>query len=246
MGDKNQDFANKPIDGMVHSILDGVAIMNADLTIKSHVLDQIQAAVTVTDLDGNILYVNLVEKETLGYSNEDLIGASTQVLGENIKKGASQDEILAKTLRYGKWIGEVTNKTADGREVLTETRTQVIYNDQGDRVALAGVSVDITKRKELEKRIAAEKELFKTTLLSVCDGVISIDAKGKVLILNPIAEQLTGWTLKEALGRPIEEVFQIINEFEGEIGDNPIQMVFETGAVVELSWYVLTRRGIYH
>ncbi len=80
-----------------------------------------------------------------------------------------------------------------------------------------------------------EKEQFKTTLLSVGDGIISTDAHGKVLILNPIAEQLTGWTQEEAVGRSIEEVFHIFNEFTRERCENPVQKVLENDDIIELA-----------
>lgn len=54
-----------------------------------------------------------------------------------------------------------------------------------------------------------------------------------MLILNPIAEQLTGWTLKEFVGRPIDEVFHIMNALTKEKIKNPAQRVFEAGTVIE-------------
>lgn len=90
------------------------------------------------------------------------------------------------------------------------------------------------KLKNSEERLQAEKELFKTTLLSVGDGIISTDEKGRVILLNPVAEQLTGWTQKEAKGKPIETVFNIINEHNRQKCLNPVEQVLKTGQIVEL------------
>lgn len=68
---------------------------------------------------------------------------------------------------------------------------------------------------ELEKRVvehAAGEEKLSITLNSIGDGVIATDADGRVTRLNPIAERLTGWTQTAAAGRPIAEIFKIINQ----------------------------------
>lgn len=94
---------------------------------------------------------------------------------------------------------------------------------------------DITEHKRMEKIIYNEKEQYKTTLLSVGDGVISTDNQGKITIMNPIAEKLTGWSKEEALRKPLEDVFCVINEITKETCDNPAQKVLETGSIIELS-----------
>jgi PAS domain-containing protein len=60
--------------------------------------------------------------------------------------------------------------------------------------------------------LRGQREWLSTTLASIGDGVIATDPNGSVLLLNKIAEQLTGWTGAKARGRPIWEVFRVINE----------------------------------
>lgn len=230
------DSSTANVEGVVEFVRDITERkkIEDDLLIKAHVLDQIQDTVTVTDLDGNIMYVNFAESKTLGYSSDELIGLSTQIFGEDEEQGATQQEIIEETLQHGRWRGEVVNKTVDGKEVIHDTRTQIIMDNQGNKIALAGVSTDITQRKEMEKQIVGERERFKTTILSVGDGVISTDEIGNVVILNPVAERLTGWTQEEAFGKSIEEVFYITNEFTRQRCENPVQKVLDTGQIIEL------------
>ncbi|MDZ5001107.1 PAS domain S-box protein, partial [Clostridium perfringens] len=86
----------------------------------------------------------------------------------------------------------------------------------------------------MEEIIFDEKERLKTTLLSIGDGVISTDSHGNILLLNRIAEKLTGWTQEEAVGKPLEEVFNLIDEFTREKCNNPVYNVLRTGNIVEL------------
>lgn len=106
-------------------------------------------------------------------------------------------------------------------------------NDEGER--FIGSLMDITERKLLRKSLEEEKEKLKITIASIGDGVISTDINGKVTILNKVAEELTGWMQEEAIGKPIEEVFNIINEGTRLKCENPIQKVLESGLIVGLA-----------
>ena len=79
--------------------------------------------------------------------------------------------------------------------------------------------------------LAKENELLSVTLRSIGDGVITTDVDGNITLINRIAEQLTGWTHEEAIGRPLTEVFIVYNEKTKEICENPAYGVLETGLV---------------
>jgi PAS domain S-box-containing protein len=78
----------------------------------------------------------------------------------------------------------------------------------------------------------ASEELYRTTLLSVGDAVISTDASGKVQLLNPVAEALTGWPQAEARGRPLVEVFRVLHAQTRERLEDPVSRVLREGVVV--------------
>ncbi|KAF0218345.1 MAG: multi-sensor signal transduction histidine [Geobacteraceae bacterium] len=92
-----------------------------------------------------------------------------------------------------------------------------------------------TAQKIAEKALFDEKERLMVTLRSIGDGVITTDNAGRVVLLNDISEKLTGWSQEEAAGRPLEEVFHIINEITRELCVNPVEKVLQTGAIVELA-----------
>ncbi len=71
------------------------------------------------------------------------------------------------------------------------------------------------------------------TLQSIADGVIATDAEGRVSLLNPVAEVLTGWTDAEALGLPLEGVFQLLDESTRQSVESPAARVLSTGRTVE-------------
>jgi PAS domain-containing protein len=102
----------------------------------------------------------------------------------------------------------------------------VSVNDtDGDRAlrsnAREGAESLSVERARIARALSEERERLRITLASIGDGVISIDAEGRVVYLNGIAEALTGWTQKEAAGHPLVEVFHIINEGTRHPVDNP-------------------------
>ncbi|MBU7582323.1 MAG: EAL domain-containing protein [Nostoc sp. TH1S01] len=104
---------------------------------------------------------------------------------------------------------------------------------------------EIAERQIIEQALFEEKELALVTLQSIGDGVITTDATGLIKYLNPVAQALTGWSLSEAIGKPLTEVFQIIHEITREPAQNPIERVLHSGEIVGLAnqTVLITRNG---
>src|SRR5215471_10995901 len=85
------------------------------------------------------------------------------------------------------------------------------------------------------RRADRQRESLRITLASMGDAVITTDAEGRVDSLNPVAVALTGWTQDEAAGRPLEEVFHIVNEQSRQPVENPVKKVLAEGRVVGLA-----------
>ncbi len=97
------------------------------------------------------------------------------------------------------------------------------------------------QRQELEQK----KEILSVTLRSIGDGVITTDTNGRIVFLNKIAEQLTGWSNADAYGKDSTEIFNIINEKTGEKCSNPAQKVLEIGRILNLANHtaLITKNG---
>jgi PAS domain S-box-containing protein len=86
---------------------------------------------------------------------------------------------------------------------------------------------------------ALEAERLRTTLRSIGDGVVVTNRHGEVLSLNPVAEQLTGWTSEDARQRPLTEVFRIVHEDTRAPVENPALRALREGAVIGLANHTL-------
>ncbi|MGQ9499009.1 MAG: PAS domain S-box protein [Dissulfurimicrobium sp.] len=89
-----------------------------------------------------------------------------------------------------------------------------IYKD-GVFLGISGSNIDITKRKTLEKALFEKNKALAVILESIGDGVITTDINGRIT-LNRAAQKITGWGQNEAMKRPLQDVFNIINEKTGK------------------------------
>ncbi|MEL7312401.1 MAG: diguanylate cyclase, partial [Pseudomonadota bacterium] len=103
-----------------------------------------------------------------------------------------------------------------------ESRAKAVTDDRGRLLRLMGNELDINERKLYEEALFREKESAQITLQSIGDGVITTDEKYIVEYINPVAEELTGWKVDDATGRPLDEIFRSFHEETCEPLENPL------------------------
>jgi PAS domain S-box-containing protein len=97
------------------------------------------------------------------------------------------------------------------------------------------LAAEVTERREAEAARLATAQRHAVTLKSIGDAVIATDTQGRVELVNPVAETLTGWTNEKACGQPLKEVFCIINEETRQAVESPVERVLREGLVVGLA-----------
>ena len=124
---------------------------------------------------------------------------------------------------------------------MSKKEFQMLSEAGKDEFAYLRKSVNgLLRRIEQEHRdVIDNQEKLRATLQSVGDGVLSADIQGRIQFLNPVAQKLTGWKLDDAMGRMVEDVFVIINEYTRETVPSPVRLVFESKEIVELANHTL-------
>ncbi|MBN1939915.1 MAG: PAS domain S-box protein [Candidatus Aminicenantes bacterium] len=102
-----------------------------------------------------------------------------------------------------------------------------------------GIKAHYRALHKAETALNLSEARYRTTLISIGDGVIVTDTSGKIVFINPTAERLTGWRRHEARGLPLEKIFTIINEETRAPVENPVQRVLREGLVVGLANHTL-------
>ena len=114
---------------------------------------------------------------------------------------------------------------------LQNARAVLLARERAERELIA--AKEALERKSAE--LAEQREFFQVTLASIGDAVITTDTDGNVTFLNPVAEGMTGWKSDEAIGQPLEKVFDIINEETRKPASNPVAKALRDGVVVGLA-----------
>jgi PAS domain S-box-containing protein len=145
----------------------------------------------------------------------------------------------------GSLLSQSTDQGPASLLVRIKSQDQAVGQFLGLNHRIDELHKDIRLRKQTEAEIRKQREWLHVTLSSIGDAVIATDTSGHVEFLNPVAEQLTGWTSPEARGRPMTEVFRIINEYTREPAENPVAQVLREGIIVGLANHtvLLSRDG---
>ncbi|HRX47227.1 MAG TPA: PAS domain S-box protein [Spirochaetota bacterium] len=172
-------------------------------------------------------------EQMLGRPLEEMLGKTMDDLfPSDLAKSMIEDD--KKVLEKNQVV--TVDEELNGR-YYTTIKFPVLIDDRPRY--LAGYTIDITERILSEKLIDAERERLLVTLRSIGDAVITTDTEGKIILMNRVAEALTGWQLSEAQGRPLMEVFNIINEITREPGENPARKVINSGDIIELPQHTI-------
>nr|HID57889.1 PAS domain S-box protein [Desulfobacterales bacterium] len=186
--------------------------------------------------DRTIRWTNEAMVEIFGYEDmEEFMTHCARIVYASEEEYERVGQIIYDRLKEGKPVGiDAKFKRRDGSIFDGHLKMSAFDPSVPRKRAVVTLS-DITWRKEIEAALAAEKDRLAVTLRSIGDGVICTDAAGRVVLMNSVAEELTGWSEEEAVGKQLNDVFYIINEKTRKRCDNPVEKVLETGGVVGLA-----------
>ncbi len=177
--------------------------------------------------------VNAAFERLTGLRREDVVGRSVREVLPGIEDDPAD------------WIGTYGKVALHGEEVHFEQFSEQLQQwysvsaycpQKGQFVTLFH---NITGRRRAEAELKESREWLSTTLLSIGDAVIATDDRGHVTLLNPVAQTMTGWNEQDAVGKPLQEIFNIVNEETGEQAESPVAKVMREGVVVGLANHTL-------
>ena len=180
----------------------------------------------VWDFDGETKRINLSPRwrAMLGYGPDDeevMLDWYQLVHPDDMSRVQSKmREHLEGKTQFFESTHRMKHQNGDWRWM--SSRAKAVLDENGRLLRLLGVEMDITERKLYEEALFREKESAQITLQSIGDGVITTDAQSHTEYVNPVAEELTGWKVDDASGRPIDEIFRGFHEETCEPLENPL------------------------
>jgi diguanylate cyclase (GGDEF)-like protein/PAS domain S-box-containing protein len=127
------------------------------------------------------------------------------------------------------------NDEAICQAALSQGARDYLLEGHLDTYAFARAMRNISERDLAQHELFLEKERAEVTLNSIGDAVLSTDIEGCVTYLNVVAEQMTGWPRKDAIGHPLTEVFRIIDSVTRQPSPNPLALAIQLDRSVGLS-----------
>lgn len=180
------------------------------------------------DRAGHILEVNKALAEMASHNQDEMIGKAIYDL---LDFREDSPEKIQRILLIGS--GSLDCHMGRGnREPLFVNA--IIRPIPGDSERLFAFFRNLDERRRMEMALGAEKRRLAVTLRSIVDGVIATDTQGKVVLMNPAAENITGWSIKEAQGLPVAAIFHLLSEKTGLRLKNPVDLVLSSGRSIKI------------
>ena len=197
-------------------------------------LDAAPSTFALVDRDSTYLLCDEQFASLVGRPMEEIIGRSVFDLWPQEVAQEICDANLKVLDEVHPLITERRITTSEGVRWYEVTRVPM-RNEEGDVIGVVAAGHDITALREMQERLSTDRDRLDVTLRTIGDGVLITDTEGKITLVNPVTEALAGLPQEGALGRSLEEVFQIVNEDTGEPVENLVEKVLRTGEVVLLS-----------
>ena len=189
------------------------------------------------DMDGTINFQNAAAERMLGLTKGEVLGRPAHATVHHHHADGSEYPVancpIYATLQDGRTrtLRDEVFWRKDGTCFPVEYVVSPVTDSEGQQLGAIVAFRDVTERQKAEAALRASEESLAVTLHSIGDAVLSTDAKGCVTRLNLVAEQLTGWSHAEALGRPVAEVFNIINESTRQPAFLPVAETLAKGTI---------------
>ena len=221
------------------------------------IVDGIQDyAIFMLDPRGHVATWNAGAARLKGYTADEIIGQhfSRFYPRDAVERGWPDYELQCAAAE-GRFEDEGLRVRKDGSLFWANVVITALRDESSVLRGFAKVTRDLTDRHEAEenarrilqeeaarkaaeeaaREIERQREHLRVTLASIGDAVIVTDTDSRVTFMNSVAVDLTGWQPEDAAGKPLEEVFRILNEHSREPVENPVRRVLREGVVVGLA-----------
>jgi PAS domain S-box-containing protein len=196
--------------------------------------------VIVGNLDTELRFTWIYNLQA-GNRVEDLIGKPLGT-GMIVENSDYFSKCFKETISQGKTARcEIKGRGPAGERVF-DFYIEPKRDEQGKITGASFTALNITNLRKAEDELRKSEQRWATTLSSIGDAVIATDLSGKVTFMNKAATELTGWSLSDALQKPVKQVFKVINVNTRLAVDDPVAKVLKTGVVVSLANHTILVR----
>jgi len=219
------------------SIICNVMDPTKENRFHARLLDAVGQAVIATDPLGKVLYWNRTAQELYGWSAEEAMGRPIVEVTPSEDLAEQAEEIMSELMAGRSWMGEFTVRRKDGTTFPALVTDTPVHDDQGNLIAIIGVSTDITEIKETEE-LRRSEERFRLLVEGGKDyAIFMLDPQGCISSWNAGAQRIKGYNSEEIIGRHFS-AFYLPEDIERGHPEEELRLAQEQGHFEEEGWRV--------
>ena len=200
------------------------------------VLNSAMDMVTVTDVDGMVMYFNPAAEKITGYAKEEILGKSIAMFYRDHDSAIQKLNDIGESRKPAEYESIIVDKKGD--EHIFSIKKAPLFDDEGGLIGFTATSRDITEARRQELEIKSLKDFNEAILSSVHDLIVVTDYQGLITYFNPMAESSLGYGLKELKGRPISGIYK-----DPGLSDQKLDYIKATGQANAYQAVIITRDG---
>ncbi len=178
-------------------------------------VNSLKSAVTITDMERKIAYVNPAHKSTFGYEPDELVGNPSSILFSIDDPSGISEKIYDAIVAVG-WEGERISIRKDGEVFPSYEKISLVKDKGGNPLGVVSIIDEITERKRLEQALKESEERYRTLVETASTAIIALDENGRIILYNPSAEQIFLYTKTELMDMTL---LSLIDEINGDVSD---------------------------
>ena len=224
--------------------------LEAERLLHSRAVSDAFSGIAITDMEGNYTYANKSYASMHGYAPEELIGSPVSMMIPEEYLRVYESQIIPGVLKGG-WSGETVGKRQDGTTFDIRVSSSLIKDNEGNPIAILGISEDITEHKRAEKALQESRERFQALTESTSDWVWEVDVDNVYTYVSPKVKDLLGYEPVEIIGKtpfdlmPPEEAKSVAEKFRAIVDSlSPFERLENTNMHKDGRLVVLETSGV--
>lgn len=197
------------------------------LLYQATILENVSDIIVTTDLEFKVKTWNKTAAQYYDTAEEEAIGKKMSELVQFTFYGTSVEESFDHLKANGMWKGEVSIKNRKGETKYFFQTVKYVHDRNGNKIGFLAIGRDITEKKIADEKLRESELFYRTLIADSLDGMILLNAEGKIIFSSPSVKNVLGYEVKEVIGRNgfefvhPEDMAWAFESFQKEVVENP-------------------------
>ncbi|MFL5772914.1 MAG: PAS domain S-box protein, partial [Flavisolibacter sp.] len=198
-----------------------------ELLYQAMILENVSDIIVATDLDFRIKVLNKAAENYYGIVEEEVIGKKLSDFIKFQYVGSTREKALSLLQKNGVWKGEVFVLNNDGEREYFHHTVKFVMDENDSQIGIISTARNITDRKLAGEKLKRSEQFYRTLIADSLDGMLLMDADGKITFASPSVKHVLGYEAEEVIGRNgfefvhPDDIKWAFESFQKEVIENP-------------------------